>query len=176
MPPSDPGRPEPSEYAPYHEAYVGLVPDGGILAVLEGQVTEMRGLLDGIADAAALERHAPYTWSIKEVVGHVADAERVFGYRTIRFARGDATPLPGFDENGYVEAAGFDATPLGDLLAEWEALRRANILALRRLDAGAWSRRGVANQHSIGVRAMASIMGGHVRHHLNIVRRRLSGA
>src|SRR5262245_46362944 len=100
------------------------VQDGDILATLEGQIQDVLSLLRGLSDAEARTHHPPYTWSIKDVVGHLLDCERVFGYRALRFARGDATPLPGFDENAYARAASYDAYPLPELLAEFESVRR----------------------------------------------------
>jgi hypothetical protein len=169
-------RPDAAEYPAPFAAYVGLVPENNVLPVLESQVGEVVALLRGLREDEVLRHHAPYTWSIKDVVGHLTDTERVMGYRALRFARADATPLPGFDENDYARAAGFDATPLADLLAEFEALRRSHLYFFRRLDAAAWSRRGTANGNPVTVRALAYVIAGHTRHHLNILRKRLSTA
>jgi hypothetical protein len=170
-----PGRPEPSEYAAEAGGYVALVPEVDILGLLEAQAGEVRTLLGGITEDVAEMRHRPYTWSIKEVVGHLTDCERIFGVRALRFVRADPTPLPGFEENAYARAAGFDATPLADLLAEWATVRQSHLFLFRRLDGAAWRRQGIANDHEVSVRALAYIIAGHTRHHLKILQGRLAG-
>jgi hypothetical protein len=169
-------RPAPSEYAPYYGKYISLVQEDDVLAALEAQLGELLPLLRAVPEGRAGDRHPPYTWSIKEVVGHLTDCERVFGYRALRFARGDATPLPGFDENAYARAAEFDRVPLTALVAEFEALRRSHVGMFRNLPDEAWSRAGEANDSAVSVRAIASILVGHARHHETILRRRLAGA
>ena len=116
--------------------------------------------------------YAPGKWTIKQVVGHICDAERIFAYRALRFARGDVAPLPGFDENAWMPAARFDARPLGDLAAELDAVRRATLALLRTFDADALARRGTANNKEISVRALAYVIAGHERHHVGILRER----
>jgi hypothetical protein len=170
-----PGQPDNSEHAPYYGRYISLVPEGDVLRVLDEQTGELRALLGGLSEGVAVTRHPPYTWSTKEVVGHLTDADRIFGYRALRFARADATALPGFEENDYVRNGGFDVTPLADLLAEWEVVRRSYLHFFRRLDAAAWRRRGVACESEVSVRALAYIIAGHTRHHLAILRKRLTG-
>jgi hypothetical protein len=168
-------RPAETDYSPQHRGYVALVPEDDVLGVLEAQRAEFAALLRGVPEEKGGVRHAPYTWSVKEVVGHVTDAERVFGYRALRFARGDATPLPGFDENDYARAAESDRRPLAGLVAEFEALRRSHQLFFGNLPDAAWERAGEANGHRVSVRGLAYIMAGHARHHTVILRRRLSG-
>src|SRR5919202_5240359 len=112
-------RPAPNEYAPHYGTYVERVPDGDIVRTLERQLAETLALLRGIPESRAGHRYAPGKWSIKEVVGHVADAERIFSYRALRFARNDPTPLPSFDENALVPPARFDARTIGDLVEEY---------------------------------------------------------
>jgi hypothetical protein len=169
-------RPDTTEYAPYYGTYISLVPGGDILAILERQLADVNGLLRGVPEAVGNTRHPPYTWSVKEVVGHLIDSERVFGYRALRFARGDATPLPGFDENAYARAVQFDSYALAELLDEFELVRRSHLHLFRHLDAEAWGRQGVANEKPVSVRALAWILAGHVCHHLAILRKRLSPA
>src|SRR5262249_39124747 len=153
-------RPEATEYAPVYAPYLALVPEADILAVLEGQLADMLPFLRGIGEEQANTRHPPYTWSVKEGVGHLTDSERVLGYRPPCFARQDPTPLPGFDENAYVRGAAFDACRLGDLVAEFEFLRRSHLCFFRGLSGAAWQRRGVANGHPVSVRALAYIIAG----------------
>lgn len=168
------GRPSPDEYAPFYAGYVALVPEDDAVAALDAQLDAIRALLGAVPEAESLVRHAPYTWSVRDVVGHMTDAERIFGHRALRFARGDATPLPGFDEGAYVVAAGFDRTPLADLSAQFEAARRSNLLLLRGLDPDRWTLGGEANGSFVTVRALAAILVGHARHHEAILRRRLA--
>jgi hypothetical protein len=168
-------RPSSTEYAPYYGKYIGLVSEEDIRGALESQLKEMLAFLRAIPETQAEVRHPPYTWSIKEVVGHVTDCERILGYRALRFARGDTTPLPGFDENEYARVAQFDRLPLSDLVSEFEAIRRSHVLLFRGLPDEAWSRRGEANGAALSVRALAYILVGHARHHLTILRQRLSG-
>ncbi|HEU5262290.1 MAG TPA: DinB family protein, partial [Gemmatimonadales bacterium] len=137
-------RPEATEYAPFYGTYVSKVPDGDLLETLEAQRRETQALLTAIPEAKALHRYAPGKWSVKEVVAHLADSERVVCYRALRFARGDQTPLAGFDENSYVPAGRFDARAVADLAAELDAVRRATIALLRGFDAAALARRGTA--------------------------------
>jgi len=165
-------RPAPSEYVPYYETYISKVPQGDLLNVLEDQGRETQQLLAGLSDAKALHRYAPGKWSIKEVIGHLADTERVFCYRALRFARADDTPLPGFDEKAWTPAGRFDTRSLKDLAGELDAVRRATIALLSGMDAEALARRGTANNNPITVRALAWIIAGHERHHVAILRER----
>jgi hypothetical protein len=167
-------RPGPTEYAPYYEKYLALVPEDDILVALEGELGATLALLRSVPTAEADVRHPPYTWTIKEVVGHLTDCERVFGYRALRIARGDPTPLAGFDENAYARAADADRHPLAELAEEFEVVRRSHIWLFRHLAEECWARTGVANETGVSVRALAYILVGHERHHTAIVRRRLS--
>jgi len=166
-------KPDPTEYAPNLGAYIDLVPEGDVLTILERQIEDTIALLRDLPEKEAETRHAPYTWSIKQVVGHLTDCERIFGVRALRFARNDPTALPGFDENPYVEAAHFDTRALSCLVQELEFLRRSHLLFFGGLHDAAWLRCGIANGHPVTVRALAYTMAGHERHHVNIVRKRL---
>ena len=115
-------RPIPIDYAPYYGKYVVLVPEDDIVAALRSELNKTLAFLHSVAEGESIVRHPPYTWSVKEVVGHLMDCERVFGYRALRFARGDSTPLPGFDENAYACVAQFDRFPLQELTAEFESV------------------------------------------------------
>ncbi len=165
-------RPQSTEYPPYYAGYVAQVPDGDVVDLLRTQIGETLSLLREIPEERASHRYAPGKWSIKEVVGHVIDTERIFGHRVFRFARNDQTPLPGFEQDDYVRAADFGNPQLDDLAAEFEHVRRANLYLLRSLDDAAWLRRGVASGSEVSVRALAYIIAGHERHHMHIVRTR----
>jgi hypothetical protein len=166
-------RPASGEYAPPFGKYIALVPEGDILSILESQLCDVRQLLDGISDQDSLAHHAPYTWSIRQVIGHVTDCERVFGYRALRIARDDSTPLAGFDENAWMQNMDFDRWPLVELLNEFEMVRRSHLALFLHHQPAAWTRRGVAIDHPATTRAFAYAIAGHTKHHLDIVRKRL---
>ena len=164
------GRPQPTEYAPYFERYISLVPDGDILAALESQTAEVRRALGPLPESRAGYRYAEGKWSIREVLGHVIDTERVFGYRALCVARGDTTPLPSFDEQVFGRNSPHDAFPLADLLEEFDTVRKGNLLFFRHLHPGDWTRMGVANNLPVSPRGLAYSMAGHVMHHLKGLR------
>ena len=163
-------RPAKTEYPPYFEGYVALVPDGAVREILSRQIADTLALLSGIDEARGDYRYAPDKWSIKEVVGHVLDAERVFQYRALCFARGDRQSLPGFDQDEYMRHANFGAYALSDLADELAQVRRTTVALLRGLDAAAWLRRGIANNSEASVRAIAYIIAGHELHHVRVLR------
>jgi uncharacterized damage-inducible protein DinB len=165
-------RPGSGEYAPYYAGYISQVPDGDVVELLRAQIRETLDLLGAIPEAAGGHRYAPGKWSVREVVGHMADVELIMTYRALRIARGDRTPLPGFDENAYVPIANFDSRTLESLAREYEAVRRATVAFLETLDAEAAARRGTANNMEISARALAYIIAGHERHHVKILRER----
>ena len=165
-------RPADGEFAPFYAAYIAAVPDGDLLTHLGTEGKATAAWLAALDSASARHRYAAGKWSVLEVLGHVADSERVFAYRALRIARGDATPLAGFDENLYAAAAGHDARTPSDLAAELAAVRAATVALLASLPAEAWDRRGVANGHAVSVRALAWMTAGHALHHLRILRER----
>jgi uncharacterized damage-inducible protein DinB len=167
-------RPDPTEYSRYYSKYVALVVEEDILAAMRSQLAESLALLRDLPDEQLCRRHPPYTWSIKQVVGHLIDTERIFGYRALRFARGDSTPLSGFDESPYAQHGEFDRRTGADLLAELETVRRSHVLLFENLTDSAWDRRGLASGNEFSVRALAYMIVGHERHHVGIVRQRLS--
>jgi len=169
-------RPAETEYAPFYAGYVGLVPETDVIAVLEEQKDVFRRLAAGVPREREHHRYAEGKWSIRELAGHLVDGERVFGYRAFAFSRGERAPLPSFDENEYVAASGYDATPLAELVGELITVRDANLAMLRRLADGDWVRVGTASGKPISVRALAWIMAGHPRHHLNVLRERYGAA
>lgn len=165
-------RPEATEYAPYYQRYTSLVPEGDVVSTLSSQLEATLSFLRGLSEEQASSRYAPDKWSIKEVVGHMLDTERIFGHRAFRFARNDQTPLPGYEQDDYVRAGNFDRRSLKELVEEFELVRRANLCLLRSLDEEAWLRRGLANDNEVSVRALAHILAGHETHHLQIIRDR----
>ena len=165
-------RPAPDEFAPYYGRYIDKVPDGDIVATLRDQVEETLAVLRAIPDARAGHRYAPDKWSIREVVGHLSDSERIFTYRALRIARGDETPLPGFDENAFVSRARLDDRSFAGLIDEYAAVRAATVTLFDSLFPEEWTRRGIASDKGISVRALAWIAAGHEIHHLGILKER----
>jgi len=166
------GRPEPDEIPSHYVGYIKRVLElDPVMACVE-QIEETTTLLRGLSETEAMSRYERGKWSIKEVVGHLADVERIMAYRALRIARGDATPLPSFDENAYVPVAKFDTRSLADLVGELRTVRAATLALLRTFDADAWQRRGTASGKPVSVRALAFMIPGHERHHVEILRTR----
>jgi hypothetical protein len=165
-------HPGSDEYAEYYGRYIALVPSGSLITLLDEQGRDTAALLAGIPEAKAGHRYAPGKWSIKEVIGHITDAERVFSYRALSFARGETAPLPSFDENAWAPAGRFDRWPLARLARGLDAVRRATIELFSTLDADALARRGTASGWGVSVRALAYIIAGHERHHVKILKER----
>jgi len=167
-----PARPKRGEYASYYGRYIDKVPDGPIVDVLERQIVETARLLASIDEAKAAYRYAPGKWSIKQIVGHLSDIERVFQYRALAFARGDAAPLPGVEQDDYVAAANFDVRSLEDLSMEFQAVRKGGIALFRSLSEDAFLRTGEASGFTFTVRAIPYILAGHELHHMSVLRER----
>jgi hypothetical protein len=166
------GRPMSDEYGPFYAEYISNVVEVDPVAVMQSQCDATRELLGQVTEDRSLFRYGSNKWSIREVVGHLADAERVFSYRAMRIAREDETPIEGFDEDAYVRGARFDRRPLAELLEEWVSVRRSTIALFRGFDPAAWQRRGTANTVRFSVRAIAFIIPGHERHHARVLKER----
>jgi len=166
-----PGRPEPGEYPSYSQAYIDTVEGGDILQAFTKQLESTVTLLSSIEDQrAGTFAYAPGKWTIKQVLGHVIDTERIFSYRALRIARNDSTPLPGFEEKDYAEFAGSNDRSLASLIDEFKAVRQSTIALFRNLPADAWMRKGSANNHTLTVRGIAFQAAGHEAHHAKILR------
>ncbi len=166
-------RPAPDEFAPYYSGYVSRVPEGtDPLALLSAQYESVPAVLLAVPRDRETFRYAPDKWTVRQVVGHTADAERIFSYRLLRIARGDQTPLPGFEEKDYVRHGGFEARALADVTADWAAARGATIALVRGLSADVWNRRGTASGQAVSARALLYIIIGHVAHHVAVLRER----
>lgn len=165
-------RPSATEYAPFYAGYVAGVPDGDLIALLEQQGEETTTLLAGVSDEKADHRYAPGKWTIREVLGHITDGERVFTYRALTFARGDAGPLPSFDENAWAAVSNAGRRTMKDLLTEYRAVRASTVALFRSFGDQEFARSGVASKNPVSVRALAYIVAGHERHHLRILRER----
>jgi len=164
--------PDPSEYAPFYGTYISLVPERDILEAMSLQNEATLGFLSTLSPSAGHHRYAPGKWSINEVIGHVIDSERVFTQRALFFARSAPLSLPGFEQDDWINAAAFDSVPLAELASEFESVRLSTLYFFRHLSQDAWLRRGVANNCEFTVRALAYIIVGHERHHLEILRTR----
>jgi len=162
-------RPDPSEYAPYYGRYIERVPDGPIVDILRSQIRGTLELLRALPEAKGEHRYAPGKWSIKQVVGHVIDGERVFSYRALRFGRGDETKLPGFEQDDFARAAVFATRSLRHLTDELEAVRRATVLLYEGFGEEDWLRRGTAAENPVTVRSLAYIIAGHELHHVTML-------
>jgi hypothetical protein len=162
-------RPAPGEYAPYYDRYISLVPGSDILATLDAQRRQTMMLLSGRNESDGEFRYAPDKWNAKEVLGHVCDTERIFAYRALRIARGDQTPIEGYEQDDYVRNGPFAGAPLAEIIEDYIAVRRATLTLLRNLDEPAWTRRGVANKNEVSVRALAYTFAGHELHHRKIL-------
>lgn len=162
-------RPETGEYASFYERYISLIPGTDILGTLDAQRRQALILLSGRDESEGDLRYAPDKWSVKEVLGHICDSERIFAYRALRIARGDRTPLAGFEQDDYIRCGPFATRSLADMIEDYIAVRRATLTLLRNLDELAWTRRGVANNNEVSVRALAYITAGHELHHRRIL-------
>ena len=163
-------RPDASEHIPYYSKYISLVPNGNIVTILEEQRQSTPELLRLITEAQSLNRYAPDKWSIKEVIGHLSDNERIFTYRALRLARNDRTALPGYESDDYIEYGEFDKRTWQELITEFQTVRAATVSLYQSLDEVAWTRTGVANNDPISVRAIAYVIAGHELHHLKLIK------
>jgi uncharacterized damage-inducible protein DinB len=167
-------RPERSEHADYYANYISKVPDGDLLNFMDLQPAEFDGLVNDLTDDQASQPPAPGKWSVKRVLGHLCDTERVMSYRILRFARGDKTELEGFEQDDYVASANSNSRSTTELLAELKTVRKATLSLLESLTSQDTERSGVANGKPISVRALAYVIAGHAQHHLELMRERVA--
>ncbi len=166
-------RPQASEYSPSHESYIRRVPEGDIVDLLEKQIQDTLAFVRPVSEREATSRRKPTEWNIKEIIGHLSEAERILSCRALRFARADYQPLPGWDQDDYMRQSNFGERALPDLTQELEHLRQANVALFRSFTAEALGRRGKADGKEVSVRALLYILAGHERHHLEQMRQRL---
>ena len=165
-------QPKPDEYAPYYGRYISLITGDDIVAALEKQLPETVALLSVRREKEGDFCYAPGKWSVKQALGHVIDTERIFSYRALRIARNDKTPIEGFEQDDYVKYAPFGQSSLAALVEEFASVREATLSLLRGLDKAAWTRRGVASENEVSVRAIAYIIAGHELHHRKLLQER----
>jgi hypothetical protein len=165
-------RPAASEYNARYSRYIDLVPEVDLPNALAQQIEDTRAFLGAVSEATADSRYAPEKWTIRQVVGHIVDTERILGYRLLCFARGDEAILKYADEELYVRNADFGSYSLGELLDEFALIRRSHVSMIRHLPVEAWDRTGAVSEFLFSVRALGYMMLGHERHHLGIIQRR----
>jgi DinB superfamily len=165
-------RPAETEYAPYFENYIGQVNETDVMAVLRSEIDDLDVLLNRVPAEKETYAYAEGKWTIRQMIGHLIDGERVFGYRAFCIARGEKQNLPGFEQDDYLLTAPYNDISLEDLLSELRLVRLSNIAMFRTLDEEAWSRVGIANNNEVTVRAIAFVMAGHLRHHMKVLRER----
>jgi len=162
--------PDASEYAPYYSRYISLVAGADVLGVFQKQIEESKRTYSALTEQQGNFRYAPGKWTIKQVLGHVTDTERIFSYRAMRIARGDRTPIEGYEQDDYVRNGPFEHCALTDLIEEFRAVRDATLRLFKNLDETAWNRRGIANNNEVSVRAVAYTLAGHELHHLRVLK------
>lgn len=165
-------KPEKNEYDPNFETYISLVPEPDVKDALVGQPGELRTIFATIPEEKGSFSYALGKWTIKELLSHLIDGERMFAYRALRISRGDVTPIEGFEQDGYIENSNANGRTFADLLDEFDLQRRSNMLMFNNLNEDAWKRKGTASEKTVSVRAIANIMAGHVRHHIHILNER----
>lgn len=161
-------RPSHDEYSSFYTGYIGLVPDGDYVSILNTQEKALVALFSSLSEDQLLTRYAPGKWSLKEVLAHITDTERIMSYRLLRIARGDTTDLPGFDQDIFIANTTFDEVSVTDLVKDFQAVRQATLALLPTISDTAWTRSGTANTFAISARAIAYVIAGHAQHHLNI--------
>jgi hypothetical protein len=164
-------RPAPNEAAPYYFNYIDRVQSDDVVKELETQLEEAVAFLAGVSEEKSRHRYAPDKWSLRELLNHVNDTERLFVFRALWFARGFEEPLPSFDQNIAVSSSGADAVSWNDLVNEFRSVRESTLAFFRSLPDGAWDRAGIASGNPFTVRALAYIAAGHVTHHVDVMRR-----
>lgn len=165
-------RPLPDEYSAGLAPYIAQAPEGDVLALLKAQLGEVTALYAGLSEAQAAYRYAPGKWSLKDLLQHLSDGERIFSYRCLRIGRGDATPLPGWEENDYAVTAKADDRATADLVADFQATRLASLELFRSLPEDAWALKGTSNGRTLSARSLPFVCLGHAAHHLAVIRER----
>lgn len=169
-------KPEANEYAPYYGKYVELVPAGDLAATLQAQGEQTLALLRTLSEAQGSHAYAPGKWTIKELIGHVNDTERIFAYRLLRIGRNDKTPLAGFEQDDYVASTDFKARTLASLIDEFAAVRQATLHLCQHFNDAEWQRRGTASENEVSARALGHIIAGHELYHVDILKSRYLAA
>jgi len=165
-------RPEVNEFAEYYNTYVSKVEGKGVMPILEAQPDELRSVISPLPEEKGTYTYGEGKWTIKEVLSHLIDGERIFAYRILRISRGDETPIEGFEQDGYIENSNANNRLFAELLEEFELQRRSNLLLLKNIDDAGSRRMGTASGYPVSVRALTYISAGHVRHHVGLLKAR----
>ena len=165
-------RPETDEFFSYYNTYISLIEGNEVWPVLDAQVSEIRAMFSAMPEERGAFAYEAGKWSIKEVLSHLIDGERIFAYRILRISRGDETPIEGFEQDGYIEHSNANNRSFAELIEEFDLQRRSNLLMLRNISEEGSRRMGTASGKPISVRALTYITAGHVRHHINILNER----
>jgi len=165
-------RPETTEYAPYYERYISLVPEDDVQAALACQPDEIKSLISGLPEEKGTYAYADGKWTIKELLSHLIDGERIFAYRALRISRGDKTPIEGFEQDDYIAMSNANNRTFADLLDEFSLERQANLRLFRNMTDEGSQEVGTASGNPVSARAIAYIMAGHIRHHIGVLKER----
>jgi hypothetical protein len=166
-------RPLPGEYAEYYHKYINQVTGENIVDILTSQLNEVEIFLESISEEKSFYKYAEGKWSIKEVLGHIIDCERIFAYRMLRFSRNDSeNALPGFEENSYIKNSNYSNMKFASLIEEFIFLRKSTLLMIKGFSGDVWTRRGIASNNNVTVRAIAYIIAGHAQHHISVIKER----
>ena len=165
-------RPETTEFAPYYNTYISLVEDDNVIPALKAQSAELRAVFSAVPEEKGAFAYATGKWTIKEVLSHLIDGERMFAYRILRISRGDTTPIEGFEQDGYIENSNANNRSFAELLQEFNLQRQSNLLMLNNIGDKGSRRMGTASDKAVSVRALTYIMAGHVQHHMSILHER----
>ena len=166
-------RPEPSEYLEYYETYISKFTPTDFWAEFDGQPSQLQMLLGNLPAGEESKLHQPYTWTLKQVVGHLIDAERIFGTRLLRIGVGDPTPNPDFEQNSFVAGLAYDPILMNDLIDEFGMLRKSNAMMLRRFGNDQLNRSGTVSGRQLSARTIPFVLGGHFNYHYQIMEKRL---
>lgn len=167
-------RPQPDEYGEFYQGYINLVDEQNVVQSLIQQGQKVYAIIRQLTEDEANHRYADDKWSVKEIIGHLLDTERIMAYRALCISRGEETALPGYDHEAYVKGGNFDQRSLQSLSAEYDALRNANISMFSSFSNDQMLRKGTANDTTVSVRALAFIIAGHEKHHIKILEERYS--
>lgn len=163
-------RPETNEFAPYYNNYISLIDGDNVMPVLNSQVAEIRSILADVPEEKSTYAYAEGKWTIKELLSHLIDGERIFAYRIHRISRGDKTPLEGFEQDDYIENSNANNRSFADLLDEFDLQRRSNLLMVNNISDEGSKRMGTASTNPVSVRALTYVMAGHVVHHIKVLK------
>ncbi|WP_097160269.1 DinB family protein [Bacillus oleivorans] len=169
-------RPDTDEYNQHYSNYIRLIPDGDIIEILNNQIDDTITLLQGLKEEQSLFKYGPDKWTIKEVIGHITDTERIMGYRILCIARGETISLPGYDDVAYVRNAHFNKVSITELLDHFKIVRQSTAQLVKSLESNDWLRRGIANNSNVSVRALINLVAGHELHHRKLIKERYIGS